>query len=187
MIYFWGKIPFVLDFLARDIANHSYAPNTPFTDVLNPLNTEILPTLLSLDHLYSPDYFAGLCWTRLQNSRFFFSKSVKKSVKRGAKSASLSLPQSRSLFSASFQTFCLTARACLNTQKYGQFCSLQMNWKELTRDRLKWCSLISEGAEPVDKEEGKTSNAQIPLSHVAPHRPLLTSCASLVQTLSCSD
>ena len=33
-------------------------------------------------------------------------------------------PQSRSLFSASFQTFCLTARAYLNTQKYRLFCSL---------------------------------------------------------------
>ena len=33
-------------------------------------------------------------------------------------------PQSRSLFSASLQTFCLTARAYLNTQKYGLFCSL---------------------------------------------------------------
>ena len=33
-------------------------------------------------------------------------------------------PQSRSLFSGSFQTFCLTARAYLNTQKYGLFCSL---------------------------------------------------------------
>ena len=33
-------------------------------------------------------------------------------------------PQSRSLFSASFQTFCLTARPYLNTQKYGLFCSL---------------------------------------------------------------
>ena len=33
-------------------------------------------------------------------------------------------PQSRSPFSASFQTFCLTARAYLNTQKYGLFCSL---------------------------------------------------------------
>ena len=32
--------------------------------------------------------------------------------------------QSRSLFSASFQTFCLTTRAYLNTQKYGLFCSL---------------------------------------------------------------
>ena len=60
MVYFWGKIPFVLDFLARDIANNSYVPNTPLTDVLNPLNTEICPTLLSHDHLYSHDYFAGL-------------------------------------------------------------------------------------------------------------------------------
>ena len=34
-------------------------------------------------------------------------------------------PQSRSLFSASFQTFCLTARTYLNTQKYGLFCSLR--------------------------------------------------------------
>ena len=32
--------------------------------------------------------------------------------------------QSHSLFSASFQAFCLTARAYLNTQKYGLFCSL---------------------------------------------------------------
>ena len=31
---------------------------------------------------------------------------------------------SRSLFSALFETFCLTARAYLNTQKYGLFCSL---------------------------------------------------------------
>ena len=41
----------------------------------------------------------------------FFSKSVKKSVKRES-------------LSASFQTFCLTARAYLNTQKYGLFSSL---------------------------------------------------------------
>ena len=33
-------------------------------------------------------------------------------------------PQSRSLFSASFQTLCFTARTYLNTQKYGLFCSL---------------------------------------------------------------
>ena len=33
-------------------------------------------------------------------------------------------PQSHSLFSASLQTFCLTGRASLNTQKYGLFCSL---------------------------------------------------------------
>ena len=65
---------------------------------------------------------------------FFFSKSVKKSVRRGvrvlrARSAralharSVS-PQPHSPFSASFETFCLTARAYLNTQKYGLFCSL---------------------------------------------------------------
>ena len=46
---------------------------------------------------------------RLQNSRFFFFRS----------------PQSRSLFSASLTTFCLTARAYLNTQRYGLFCSLK--------------------------------------------------------------
>ena len=81
---------------------------------------------------------------RLQNSRFFFLKISKevgkawcKSLTR-AKRASLTRPygvwgerkktvspQSRSLFSASFQTFCLTARAYLNTQKYGLFCSLR--------------------------------------------------------------
>ena len=60
MIYFWGKIPFVLDFVSRDIANHSHAPNTPLTDVSNPLNNEIRPTLLSHDHLYATDYCAGL-------------------------------------------------------------------------------------------------------------------------------
>ena len=36
-------------------------------------------------------------------------------------------PRSRSLFSSSFHTFCLTARAYLNTQKYGLFCSLLKN------------------------------------------------------------
>ena len=87
---------------------------------------------------------------RLQNSRFF-SKSVKKSVKcgvrvcearekkptvrfpytvmssfrpGGSKRSSSVSPQSRYLFSPSFQTFCLTAREYLNTQKYGLFCSL---------------------------------------------------------------
>ena len=34
-------------------------------------------------------------------------------------------PQSHSPFSASFQTFCLTARAYLNTEKYGLFCCLE--------------------------------------------------------------
>ena len=46
----------------------------------------------------------------LQTARqsVFFSKSVKKQVKRGVRVFSVS-PQSRSLFSASFQTFCLTS------------------------------------------------------------------------------
>ena len=35
-----------------------------------------------------------------------------------------SLLRTRSLFSASLKTFCLTARAYLNMQKYGLFCSL---------------------------------------------------------------
>ena len=40
-------------------------------------------------------------------------------------------PQSRSLFSASFQIYCLTASAYLNTQKYGLFCSLYRSGKRL--------------------------------------------------------
>ena len=71
----------------------------------------------------------------LDCKQFFFSKSEKKLVKRGvrvlrARNARASYArerknifsvssQSRSLFSASFQTFGLTARAYLNTQKYG--------------------------------------------------------------------
>ena len=65
---------------------------------------------------------------RLQNSRFFFlkiseeiGKACRKSLTRAKRA---SLPRSRSLFSASFQTFCLTTRAYLNTQKYRLFCSL---------------------------------------------------------------
>ena len=46
-------------------------------------------------------------------------KAWRKSVTR-ANRASLTRP----LFSASLHTFCLTARAYLNTQKYGLFCSL---------------------------------------------------------------
>ena len=55
----------------------------------------------------------------------FFSKSVKKSVKRGVRVLrARSARASHAPFSASFQTFGLTARAYLNTQKYGLFCSL---------------------------------------------------------------
>ena len=75
---------------------------------------------------------------------FFFTKSVKKSVKCGVRVLARRAcearekkiirifsvsPQSRSLFSALFQTFCLTARAYFNTQKYGLFCSLKTLWR----------------------------------------------------------
>ena len=57
-------------------------------------------------------------------------------VRREEKNVS---PQSHSPFSASFQTFCLTARAYLNTQKYGLFCSLvyAICFHETVRDI--WC------------------------------------------------
>ena len=51
----------------------------------------------------------------------FFSKSVKK-LKRGVR--------------ASFQTFCLTARAYLNKQKYGLFCSLLQNHFQIIKNSV---------------------------------------------------
>ena len=56
---------------------------------------------------------------RLQISRFFFflkiskeiGKACRKSLREPHTPVLASLPRSRSLFSASFQTFCLTARA----------------------------------------------------------------------------
>ena len=65
-------------------------------------------------------YFKG--GHRLQNSRFFFlkiSKEIGKAWRKSITRASLTRP-----FSASFQTFRLTARAYLNTQNDGLFCSL---------------------------------------------------------------
>ena len=64
---------------------------------------------------------------------FFFTKSVKKSVKRGVRvlRARSARASHASLFSASFQTFCSTARAYLNTLKYGLFCSLNLNPQSL--------------------------------------------------------
>ena len=71
---------------------------------------------------------------RLQNSRGFFLKIRKKSAKRGVPEPYTPvghvrrnvrrLSQSRSPFSASFQTFCFTTRACFKTPKYGLFSSL---------------------------------------------------------------
>ena len=71
---------------------------------------------------------------RLQNSRGFFLKIRKKSAKRGVPEPYTPvghvrrnvrrLSQSRSPFSASFQTFCFTTRAYFKTPKYGLFSSL---------------------------------------------------------------
>ena len=61
------------------------------------------------------------------------------------KSLDCNSPQSHSLFSASFQTFCLTARAYLNTQKYGLFCSLERARSLIITRRLKsfpWDALV---------------------------------------------
>ena len=55
-----------------------------------------------------------------------FSRSRHRLCRRTATSTHFSVsPQSRSPFSASPQTFCLTVRANLNKQKYGLFCSLE--------------------------------------------------------------
>ena len=50
-------------------------------------------------------------------------------------------PQSLSMFSASFQTFCLTSRPYLNTQKYGLFCSLVFTLNRLWEKKLVFSSL----------------------------------------------
>ena len=52
-------------------------------------------------------------------------------------------PQSLSMFSASFQTFCLTARPYLNTQKYGLFCSLVFTLNRLWEKNLVFSSIDS--------------------------------------------
>ena len=72
---------------------------------------------------------------RLQNSRFFSQKRFSVALEphtRKARESHTSVghvsPQSCSLFSASLQTFSLTAHAYLNTQKYGLFCSLAYLW-----------------------------------------------------------
>ena len=67
----------------------------------------------------------GKAWrkslTRVSHARRVCEAREKKILASRIFSVSL---QSRSLFSASFQTFCLTGRAYLNTQKYGLFRSL---------------------------------------------------------------
>ena len=62
----------------------------------------------------------------------FFLKISKEIGKACRKSLTceVSFARSRSLFSASFQTFCLTARVYLNSQKYGQNCSRRPRRKQ---------------------------------------------------------
>ena len=57
---------------------------------------------------------SDICSLRISHAR---------SVRASHARISSVFPQSRSPFSASLQTFCLTARAYLNTQKYGLFWS----------------------------------------------------------------
>ena len=61
---------------------------------------------------------------RLQDSRFFFLKISKEIVGRG-----VCVLRTRSSRASHAQTFCLTALAYLNTQKYGLFCSLHPNYQ----------------------------------------------------------
>ena len=78
---------------------------------------------------------------------------MKKSVKRGlrvlrarssrASHARRACAQSCSLFSASFQTFCLTARAYLNMQKYGLFCSLNTKLWQILIEVWNFCARLS--------------------------------------------
>ena len=72
-------------------------------------------------HLCRTRISTAMVFTRLQNRRFFLkiSKEIGKACRK-----SLTREAREPLFSASFQTFCLTARAYLNTQKYGLFRSL---------------------------------------------------------------
>ena len=65
-----------------------------------------------------------LACERLDCKTVGFSLKISKEIGKAWRKSLTVSPQSCSVFSASFQTFCLTARAYLNTQKYGLFCSL---------------------------------------------------------------
>ena len=88
MIYFWGKIPFVLDFLCERYCQSFICSEHTFDRRIKPLE------------YWNPTYIAVI-WSLILSWLLRWS---------------------------------------------------QLNFKELTQDRLKWRSLISEGAEPVDKK-----------------------------------
>ena len=64
-----------------------------------------------------------LACERLDCKTVGFSLKISKEIGKAWRKSLTVSPQSCSVFSASFQTFCLAARAYLNTQKYGLFCS----------------------------------------------------------------
>ena len=67
-------------------------------------------------------------WESLDCKTVVFFLKISKEIGKACRKSltcEASFARSRSLFSASFQTFCLTARAYMNTQKYGLFCSLE--------------------------------------------------------------
>ena len=79
----------------------------------------------------------------------FFLKISKEIGKARRKSINSVSPQSHSPFSASFQTFCLTARAYLNTQKYGLFSSLTSSPGSSPFSKLPFWKLRSHGDDDV--------------------------------------
>ena len=103
----------------KGLLDFSFSPFTVFFSFLNKYR-DGLRTILA------PLQFTQYI-NRPPNSRSFLKiskeigKAWHKSLTR-AKCASLTRPQG--VFSALFQTFCLTARTYLNMQKYGLFCSL---------------------------------------------------------------
>ena len=122
------------DGTASSCANRSHAKNLAVwrAKYAAPLFSVILrPLVLALG--IEPETFRSAVKRVDWKTVGFFlkiSKEIGKAWRKtlsGAKLASLERPTDvwgERLFSATFQTFCLTAHACLNTQKYGLFCSL---------------------------------------------------------------
>ena len=90
--------------------------------------TKTIPDGVSVHTLKNGDFGAISVTERTHAARISkISKEIGKVWPKSLTRRAVS-PQSRSLFSASFQTFCLTAGAYLNRQKYGLFCSL-LKWR----------------------------------------------------------
>ena len=110
--------------LGRDVLI-SYVQNIPWlSQKTEDFRREIIWDFFSLIW----DFFAIFCQASRYRARFQASSGHSDSANRpGYEAGIFSVsPQSRSLSSASFKTFCLTPRAYLNTQKYGLFWSQKM-------------------------------------------------------------